>query len=503
MEQIKQVLSPKQMSTVEKNSEKYGVSLWELMQEAGLQLGRIVKKHLYHSFKKRVLILVGSGNNGGDGLVCADYLQQSGAEVYLSFLCGDPKTDLAKKAYEMMSSDVSIISVEQIKEQTFDIAVDCVFGTGFHGALPQAVAYAFLCIRADKIIACDLPSGCSASSGDCDKNTLKCFETVTFHKAKLGCLLPPSTEYTGMITVVDIKIPKQAECESYQLLDNEYMKEILPKRFPTSHKGSYGKLMCICGSLSFPGAAVMSASAALRCGVGLCCLCSTADVVKISAAHITETVYKSVGADSKGFINPSDSELEEIIEETKGFSAILFGCGIGRCGGGLKVLKALLENYEKTIILDADGINMLADNIHIIQNTKASIILTPHLAELARLCNTDIRSVSENRFEYSERLSKELNVTCVAKGAGTAIFSGADKALSLTGNSGLSRGGSGDLLAGMISSFAAQGSAPFEAACEGVYLHGLAADMVADKTSERGMLPSDIISELPLMFSLF
>lgn len=498
---MQNVLTPAQMATAEKNSVEHGVSLWELMQNAGYVLFEEVKSILYKNQKNTALILCGNGNNAGDGFVCAELLSESGIAVDVCMLCGNAKTELAIKAKGLMSENVNEISAEEIKNREYGVCVDCVFGTGFKGKLSEDIAKAFKGVRAEYTVACDMPSGVNSKNGEADENTLKCDLTVTFHKTKIGCLLPPANEYTGEIKTADIKIPKAADVTGFDVTDDGFVQKNLPKRFEHSHKGSYGKVMCICGSLSYSGAAVMSVKAALRCGVGLACLCSTADVVKISASHMCEAIYLPINADENGFVDPSDEQLEKIVSEAKRYDCVLLGCGIGKGSGAMKILKAILESYEKTIVIDADGINLISTSINMLMNTKASLILTPHAAELARLCGIEINEAVQNRFESAQEIAAKYNAVVVAKGAKTAVI-GCDKAyLSLTGNSGLSKGGSGDMLAGMISSFAAQGKNALESAALGTYLHGKAADITAEQISKRGMLASDILDTMPLMFS--
>lgn len=502
------IVTPYQMKALEEASCDNGVSLSELMDNAGRRLAQNAmefcarKKH-----SKNIVILAGNGNNAGDGFVCAEILKSGGYNVSVILCCGEPKTQLAKNAFEKISDGVHVISADksfsEISESC-EMLIDCIFGTGFHGEISSAVADVldyFNSINAVRI-ACDVPSGVSAMNGCCSPCVLKCDYTVTFGATKIGTLLFPAREFCGEIIVGDIGIPQkayQSSEKSITLLDVDYVKNAIPKRSPNSHKGNFGKLLSICGSRNFPGAAALSAMSALRCGVGIFTLASVKSVTQALSSAIFEATYLSLDEDKNGQLVLSD--LDEILSASKTASVLLIGCGLGKSAEISELVAKIIENAECPIILDADGINAILDRIDILRNTKASIILTPHPGELARLLDIGTKEVLEKRVELSAKLSREYGVTVVSKGAGTVIACpDGELFVSTTGNAGLSRGGSGDVLAGMIASFAAQKIPPKQAACCGVFLHGLAADKAAQKLSMQGMLPTDLINELPLLF---
>lgn len=489
----------KDMVLSEKLTEKKGISMWELMCNAAYSLFEEIKDVLYKSFDKKALFICGSSNNAGDGYVCAKYLAQSGVLVSILSIY-EPKSELAKKAYAELCGveNIQFITDHNALTEEYGVCVDCVFGTGFKGSLPQEVVNVFKRVNARYIIACDVPSGVNCNSGGADENTLRCDATITFHKAKIGMLLPPANEYCGKAIVKDIGITD--EVFSFDVLDDDTVSQKLPPRFEYSHKGDYGKLLCICGSAEFTGAAAMSVKAAMRSGIGLCTLCSTKTVIDRVASSILESTFINLSEDENGFIAPTESQTKRLLADIKKYDSILIGCGIGKTENTLKLLALILKEYDKTIIIDADGINLVSENIDIIKNTKAKLIFTPHTAELARLCNTDLAEVLKNRFEYAKKFADENNCVVVSKGAGSAIISKGCAALSIAGNSGLSKGGSGDVLAGMIASFSAQGADSFDAACIGTFCHGKCADIMAQEITKRSMLARDIIDTIPLLF---
>lgn len=498
------IVTPKQMNILENASHCAGVSLSLLMDNAGKALAeKIIKILQDKTYINNVYILAGSGNNAGDGFICAQILSNNGIDVKVIMLCGEPKTDLSKAAFRKINGIDITYEYDNIDFNDC-IVVDCVFGTGFHGELPENIAELFSTINNSTCIkvACDIPSGASALNGYCSNGTLQCDYTVTFGAIKTGMLLSPYREACGEIIVADIDIPKQEYIKIEKpviKLDTDYIKKLIPIRKATSHKGDFGKLINICGSRIYTGAAALSSLSALRSGVGICTVASPISVTSIIGGAVFEATYLPLEEDESGQITLSNYDI--LAENIKGASAVLIGCGLGISSDIKKLVEKIILNAECPLIIDADGINALLDRIDILKNTKASIILTPHPGELARLLNISTKEVLKERVRLASEFSEEYGVTLVSKGSGTVIATPDGRLyFSTAGNPGLSRGGSGDVLAGMIASFSAQGLSPEAAACAGVFLHGTTADIVADKMSVQGMLPSDIIKELPLVF---
>lgn len=498
------VVTPNQMKILENASHCAGVSLSALMDNAGKAIAeRIISILQAETYINNVYILAGNGNNAGDGFVCAQKLAENNINVKIIMLCGEPKTDLSKASFNQMKG-IDVTSEYNSIDFSDSIVVDCVFGTGFHGELPLSIASIFNTINNSKCIriACDIPSGSCALNGYCSNDTLHCNYTVTFGAIKTGMLLSPCREACGEVIVADICIPQN---EYYNIekpvvkLDTDYVKKLIPKRKPTSHKGDFGKLINISGSRNYTGAVALSSLSALRSGVGICTIASTKSVCSIIGSSVFEATYLPLEEDENGQI--LFSNYDKLAKKIEGATAVLLGCGLGISDDIKMLTKKIILNAECPLIIDADGINAVLDRIDILKNTKASIILTPHPGELARLLNISTKEVLKERVRLASEFSKEYGVTLVSKGSGTIIASPDGRMyISTYGNPGLSRGGSGDVLAGMIASFSAQGLSPEDASCAGVFLHGTTADIVADKMSVQGMLPSDIIKELPLVF---
>ncbi len=494
------------MSEAEKSSEKYGVTLSELMDNAAAALCREITKIAYKGYYKNILILAGNGNNGGDGLVCSNMLLENSLNVRIILAQGSPKTALARSAFSKLKQKAEKVPTEE-SENAFkwaDIIIDAVFGTGFHGELPDDVRSLF--DKADKSkalkIACDLPSGINSRNGFVSDGTLKCDYTICFHAFKLGALLSPAKDFCGESILCDINIPKSAESNfefEISKLDNNIVRSLLPPRPDNSHKGTFGKLLCICGCSDYRGAAAISVTSAMRTGVGLVNLCSVESVIASLSADIYEAVYTTLDSDENGCISSKNSD--KIISLSKDYNVILLGCGLGKNKNTVKLVEQIVKRSEIPVIIDADGINCLCGNINVLKDTRAKIILTPHPAEFARLINVSVGEFLENRFNLVKQFCDEYNVTVLSKSVQSLAISKncKDVYLSCTGNSALSKGGSGDLLAGMTASFAAQGAEPINACAAGQYILGRSAEALTEEMSKRSVLARDILDILPFV----
>lgn len=285
-----------------------------------------------------------------------------------------------------------------------------------------------------------------------------------------------------------------------QIIGIDKIYELYPRRPINGHKGTFGHLDLIVGSDSYPGAAQISTLAALRSGVGIASVLSVSSVCNAMCIGVKEATFTRLEASMQGHIAANVSNLDIISKEIKRASAILFGCGIGNTDDTLGILKLILSEAECPIIIDADGINALAKSIELLRTAKAEVILTPHVGELARLAKVNSSEAISRRCELARTISREFGCVVVAKSSSTIIADGKNLYLSAFGNDGLAKGGSGDMLAGLIASFAAQHISAVNSAILGVASQGLACDGVCQDYSTRGILASDSISYLPLLF---
>lgn len=275
-----------------------------------------------------------------------------------------------------------------------------------------------------------------------------------------------------------------------EVLNQEQILRILPDRDPEGHKGSFGKVLLLCGSRGFTGAAYLAAMGALRTGAGLVFLGVPESIYRIEAVKLNEPVVFPL-ADCGGKL--AAEAAEEIINRLPQMDAVLIGCGLGQSEGTLEIVKTVLEHASCPVVVDADGINVLAQHKHLLRGRKYPTILTPHHGEFLRLGGIS----GENRMETAVRFSREWNCILLLKGHRTCITDGIRGYINHTGNPGMAVGGSGDILAGMIVSLLGQGIAPLEAAACAAWLHGAAGDLCAHEIGQYGMIPTDMLSRIP------
>ena len=275
-----------------------------------------------------------------------------------------------------------------------------------------------------------------------------------------------------------------------RILNHQSVLSILPDRDPWGHKGNFGKILLLCGSRGFTGAAYLAAMGALRSGAGLTFLGVPESIYAIEAVKLNEPVVFPL-PDENGKL--SVEAIPEILNRLPNMDAVLIGPGLGQSEGTFEVVKAVLENVQCPVVLDADGINVISGHKDILRGRKHPTILTPHDGEFARLGGT----IGEDRMEAAKILAQELGCIVLLKGHRTCITDGEKGYLNQTGNPGMAVGGSGDVLAGIIVSLLGQGIAPLEAAAAGAWLHGAAGDLCAEELGQYGMLPTDMLQKLP------
>ena len=512
------IVTSNQMYQAECRAVDRGMSFPQLMENAGTACALLIKKHFCISKEnpKKVLIISGKGKNGGDGFVIARKMWEFGCEVTLMLACGDPKDKISQDMFSLAeSTGIDILNYDNnltvLKDfiEKADIIVDAVFGTGFKGSLSQSLAFLAKAVNQSKAktVAIDVPSGCDCDSASVEGTVFKADMTVAISAYKPIHILKPCNSYCGRTVVADIGIT----ADDFNSLDSivcftlgaKDVKKMLPKRKPVSNKGTYGRALCVCGSMRMTGAAALAAEGALRTGAGLVTLAFPQAAYSAITPKLTETLFLPLDSNLEGTF--AFSALSGVVENAKNSTSVLIGCGLGFNKDTERLVHSAIREIKSPMIIDADGINALSTNINILKEAQAPVILTPHPGEMSRLCGKSIAEIISDPVSVAYEFSQTYGVTVVLKGANTVVCGTGENEIYIntTGNAGLARGGSGDLLSGMIVSLLAQGMKPFEATVCAVYLHGLAADEVAEKTSMRGMLPSDILKYLPEFFSKF
>lgn len=459
-------------------------SFRELMNIAGKTAAESINKKLCVQGKK-VVVLCGKGNNGGDGFVIASILKELGASVSIMLPLGLPATQDAKYYFEQLDSPDIVTSLPQ----KCDILIDAIFGIGLDRPLSEEICS--LINTANKIdafkVSIDIPSGVSSDNGNIMSTAFEADLTLTFIALKPCFMLPPASDYCGEVEVLDIGV----EPLEYEFLTTE--PTVFKKRRHNSHKGNFGTGLIICGSYGMAGAAILAAKAALRSGLGIakCVICE--GIYQGFTAALPEAVCVPSRQNENGRLDGS-LKIPPLLNNA---NALLFGCGVGVDASTALILKNIVENTAVPTIIDADGINLLADDIELLKNCKAPIILTPHPGEMARLCHKTVAEIEASRVETARDFSKKHGVFLVLKGGNTIISDPEGNiTFNRTGNPGMATGGSGDVLAGIILSLLSQGLPIKEAVLSAVYIHGEAGDKAVAKRSQSAMIPSDIIEEL-------
>ncbi len=491
-------VTPDQMKQLEALTDASGVSYAEMMERAGNALAEQIMLHCPE--QKKVLLIAGNGNNGGDCYTAAFYLKNEGWMPEILSPCGEPRTDIAKAARDRAKKEGIPVFNEayDFVINDVEVVVDGIFGTGFRGELPESLQ-SLLTYMTDKYrIACDVPSGGNCIDGSVSEGTLRADLTVTFGAEKLGMTQYPLREYCGKIVTVDIGLSATARYKinppPIHHLSLSNAKKLIPAYKADSYKQENGHLLVIAGSVRMRGACVLASTAAMRSGVGMVTCASAEEAISAIAVNTPEIMSVPLATDEKGFLL-CEKNREEIAQALQGKDAVLLGCGLGITPDTRQLVKYVLENAPEdcAIILDADGLNIVADCIEYIPEGRT--ILTPHAGEAARLLHCSVEEVQANRPEAVKKLAQMTKSVVILKGSGTIVSDGERMAVCALGNAGMAKAGSGDVLAGIVAGFAAK-MPIYGAACAAVGIHAAAGDNAASKNSQRSMLPSDIISSL-------
>ena len=500
------ILTCSQMKQAEKNAWAGSLSYVQMMENAGAAAAQAIREKLPGQGARAVLFC-GRGNNGGDGLVAARLLCQAGWGVSVVLTDGVPRTPDAQVMYEKLAGlPVEVVPYGEDPEwlarqlAQANLLVDAIYGTGFHGELDGRHRDICRLINGVDVLTCalDIPSGVTADTGWADPQAVQADFTVVFDSHKPATVMPRAARWCGQVLVREIGIPEEAHrgLESgYRLTDRAAVFSVLKKRVRESHKGSYGKLLVVAGSQRYMGAAMLATLAAMRTGAGYVTLASTKEVCRTVLPSLPEAVMLPLRQNPDGSIS-ADSR-EEILQAAERSTAVLVGNGMGQGDDVCRIVYELVTHVRVPLVIDADGINALARNIDILKRGNCPVVLTPHRMELSRLTTLPVEELAQQDIQAGRRLAEEYGCTVVLKDAYThTVTPKGEVWINTSGNAGLAKAGSGDLLAGMIGSLAAQGYPPEQAAACGVWLHGRAADYAAAQRSQFGMLPRDVLDGL-------
>ena len=502
------VLTVDDVRRVEQEANESSISYLQLMENAGSYCARVIRKTFENTNRRNVLIVCGKGKNGGDGFVIARKLLEYGYNITVMITAGLPKDeDSSEMLSRIRASGVPIVYFDEKNErndyfQNAQIIVDCIFGIGFKGVADSVSEKVFNRINSSSatVISVDVPSGLYGDSGEIGGAHVKADLTVAVTCLKPVHVLKPACTFCGQVVTATIGIPDACyEVATSPLFscNSEDIKKLFPKRKPNSHKGTYGTVLFIGGSYEMPGAAYMATTAAVNSGAGIVKAAFPDIAYPALSAKTVEQVLVPLPGNENGRI--SRKALPRIAKELSTCSAVVIGCGMGVDSDTEEVVRFVIENSPVPVILDADGINTVKDNIDILDRAKSTVILTPHPGEMARLAKCTVGEIQSNRSAAVKNFVNAHNCVLVLKGAATLVGETGNDSIYIntTGNPGLATGGSGDVLAGLLGSLCAQGLSPFEAAVAGVFLHGETGDFVSEKYSMMGNTPSRLLENLP------
>ncbi|MGB2782936.1 MAG: NAD(P)H-hydrate dehydratase [Atribacterota bacterium] len=484
-----------------------------LMENAGLRIFQNLKKIYANLRLKKVIIFAGSGNNGGDGFVVARHLYNYGVKVKVFLLApfnkikgeaGENLNIIDKMGVELIETETTKFEEIQEAVQNYDLIIDAILGTGLQGRVTglKAKIIDLVNVAGKEVVAIDVPSGLDADTGKLEGPCIKATHTITLALPKIGLLLFPGASYAGKVTVEDIGIPscllKNNKIKTNKVT-REIVKSLLPFRATYSHKGSFGKVLILAGSVGMTGAAYLASEAAMRSGAGIVVLGIPRSLNPIMEVKLTEVMTLPLAETEKQSLG-EDVE-ETILKLMKDFSVLGMGPGISLELETQRLVRKIIEKSNIPLVVDADAIYAISKDTNILKKIKVPMVITPHPGEMAKLVNKDTDYILNNQLDITREIAQEFGIVVVLKGARTIIANKEGEAyINVGDNSGMATGGSGDVLTGIICSLIAQGANNFSAAIAGVYIHSLAGDLARDIKGERGMIAGDILSQVPQAF---
>lgn len=466
-------------------SEKFGIPGIILMENAAGETVRYMEENADLEGKK-VLVLCGGGNNGGDGFAIARKLFCKGIEVYIFFAAQEEMlTESARMNYRA-AVQLGIPFAKSL--EGFDVMVDALLGIGITGDVRADFAEIINKINAQDAVvyAVDVPSGLCADTGRVCGCAVAADYTVAMAYGKPGLFTGRGKKYAGKVLVADICLPPNKQ-STIELVDEKLVQSFLPQNNVLAHKGTNGTLAVAAGSRGMTGAATLCCLGALKSSAGIVKLLVPQNLNDIMEVKLTEAV--TVPIDSENCFKERDAEILLNLNA----DAMVIGPGISRDDGTIAFVQSVVKNARVPLVIDADGIYAVSANIDILKEAKAEIILTPHPGEFSRLTGASVSEIENNRIEYAKKFAAKYGVTVLLKGAGTVIAEPNGKVyINSTGNEGMAKGGSGDVLAGIIGAFLCRGAV--HPAAVGAYIHGKAGDRAAEKIGKTAMLPTDILN---------
>lgn len=486
------IVTKQEMQAIDLYSiEKMGIPAEVLMERAALEVVRVVEE--INTLKGRILVVVESGNNGGDGLAAARILLERGYPVDIYYIGGIKKQSKQFQLQMNILHNLGVRLRKSIPHKEYAVIVDGIFGVGLSKKVDgiQKKIIEQLNQMEGKKVAIDIPSGLDASSGEILGVAFRADYTVTFGLKKLGMYFFDGIDYCGKIICSNVGFPQKAisqvKPQIYAYDESDMVR--LPKRMNNSNKGTYGRVAVIAGSKNMSGAAFLCGKAAYSTGVGLVKIYTHENNRMVIQSQLPEAVMMTY--------HDYEGALSCVEDAMKWATVIVVGPGLGIDSTSERMLYELIMSAEVPLVLDADALNILSNNMELLEASSAQMIITPHMKEMSRLIGKSVSEIVENRFDIAKKFAKKSGVTLVLKDAKSIVTNGGEQLyINLEGNNGMSTGGSGDVLAGIIAGMLAGGLSLVEAAKMGTYVHCLAGDKAQEEKGTYAMLASDIISNI-------
>ncbi len=503
------IVTVAEMRELEVRAEReYGLTSQILMENAGKSAADILVQNIRHTrsvSELEFLLLIGPGNNGGDGLVMARYLEKWGAFVSIYRW---KEQRLTVHGQDIAEADTAAKLEETISRANYILVA--LLGTGLSRPLPDSMRTLLGRVRQERekrdavrLVAIDLPTGLNADTGEVDPGTIPGDMTITMACPKQGFFFFPGRGYIGELHVADIGLPlEMTHGLSTEMLTGKMVNSLLPKRPLDSNKGTFGKVMLLCGSLPYPGSAFLAGSAAGRVGAGLVTLAVTEKMLPIYASAFHEATFVLLPEEEAGSLK----RVTTLMDHLEGYRALLMGPGLGQSPYTREVILRVLEELraipdEKRphLVVDADGLNNLSALEHWWTLLPSGTVITPHPGEMGRLCGgLKVSGGNIDRLELARSKAKEWQVTLALKGACTIIAEpDGHTRINWQANPALATAGTGDVLGGMVAGFLAQKVEPFNAASAAVHLHTAASELVSVDIGNAGLLASDLLDRIP------
>ena len=504
-----------QMAALDRvTTEEYGVPSLVLMENAGRlcaeRILRILQEKVGTPEEASVAVVCGRGNNGGDGMVIGRHLHNRGVYVEAFLLAETDKLSPdARKQYDIlrkMDVEIRIIrdqeGVEDLRTylEEVHVCVDAILGTGLSSPLEGIVRDVVETINLSMatVFAVDVPTGIDATTGRILGEAIRADYTGSFGLIKLGQVLLPGSIHCGETDVYDIGIPSKAVFDANintEVLEERVVKSMLSIRPPDFHKGDAGRIYVVGGSPGLTGAPCLAGNAAMRMGAGLITLVVPASLRPVVESKLMEVMSVGVGDGGSGHLGKEC--IPEILETISRADFVVLGPGMGSYPGAAEFIAGMIPNIRVPFLVDADGLNALAGQVEILRQAAAPCVLTPHPGEMSRLTKETIEAIEASRIGVAKHFAEEEKVTVILKGARTIIATPkGDIFINTTGNPYMASGGMGDALSGIVAALASQGLSPVDAACAGVFLHGMSADILVRDHPMSTVSATDVIENV-------